>query len=140
MAKVFTQRAGQNGHARATTAAFAHTEMGVSAPAKGYARKISDHVAFGLLVYTGLHIFVTMGAIKNGSGSILPYFALFVLVGAIIPACRAIEKRWEGVSEAAGDGGALAGAFRRDVALIWLGALGLPVALTVLIKGVLSLL
>ena len=48
-------------------------------------RKMSDHVAYALLVYTGLQIFVTMSALKIGSGSILPYFALIVLVAAIIP-------------------------------------------------------
>src|SRR5690606_21380426 len=39
-------------------------------------RKMSDHVAYGLLVYTGLQIWVTMGTFKSASGSILPYFAL----------------------------------------------------------------
>ena len=37
---------------------------------------MSDHVAYALLVYTGLQIFVTMGALKTEHGSILPYFAL----------------------------------------------------------------
>ena len=33
--------------------------------------KMSDNVAYALLVYTGLQIFVTMGQLNNGSGSIL---------------------------------------------------------------------
>src|SRR5690606_39421791 len=57
-------------------------------------KKISDHVAYGLLAYTGLQIFVTMSALKGETGSILPYFSLVLLVAAIIPACRAIERRW----------------------------------------------
>ena len=104
-----------------------------------YSKRISDHVAFALLVYTGLHIFVTMGALKTGHGSILPYFSLIVLVAAIIPACRWFEKRWEDVGEARGDDRLLASAFRRDALVIWAGALGLPVLVTVLAKAILSL-
>ena len=140
MNKAFTQRAGQTGRAALASDKFQPTRFAHSAPAIDYRKRISDHVAYGLLVYTGLHIFVTMGALKTSHGSILPYFSLIVLVAAIIPACRWFEKRWEALDlDGAGDP-AFAGAFRRDVALIWLGALGLPVALTGLIKGALSLL
>ena len=104
-----------------------------------YRKRISDHVAFGLLVYTGLHIVVTMGALKTGNGNILPYFSLIVLVAAIIPACRWFEKRWEGLNDAQAGDPALAGAFRRDVAVVWAGALGLPVLITVLAKAMLAL-
>ena len=101
-------------------------------------KKISDHVAWGLLVYTGLHIFVTMGVLNTGQGSILPYFSLIVLVGGIIPACRWVEKKWEGLSEDEAADPALAGRFRGHVALIWLTALGLPFVLTGLFKVVLA--
>ncbi|OYX47173.1 MAG: hypothetical protein B7Y87_01865 [Sphingomonadales bacterium 32-64-22] len=104
-----------------------------------YRKRISDHVAFALLVYTGLHIFVTMGALKTGNGNILPYFSLIVLVAAIIPACRWFEKRWEGLSDAQAGDPALSGAFRRDVAMIWAGALSLPVILTLFAKAMLAL-
>lgn len=95
---------------------------------------ISDHVAYGLLVYTGLQIFVTMHALKTGHGSILPYFSLVVLVAAIIPACRAIEKRWTDLSEADAAAPERAPAYNRDRALIWAGAIGLPLLLTGLFK------
>lgn len=96
----------------------------------------SDHVAFGLLVYTGLHIFVTMTQLKSGGGSLLPYFALVVLVAAIIPACRWMEKRWEGLSDAEASDPALAPAFKREMALLWLAAIGLPLALTFAFKAI----
>ena len=95
-------------------------------------KRISDHVAYGLLVYTGLHIFVTMGAIKGSTGSTLPYFALIVLVAAIIPACRRFEKRWEEIPAERADDPALRPLYRRDQALLWLLAIGLPFALTAL--------
>ncbi|QZH76670.1 MAG: hypothetical protein JY451_09575 [Erythrobacter sp.] len=99
-------------------------------------KSASDHVAFGLLVYTGLHIFVTMTQLKSGGGSLLPYFALVVLVAAIIPACRWMEKRWEGLSDEQAADPALAPAFKREMALLWLAAIGLPLALTFAFKAI----
>ena len=99
-------------------------------------RKMSDHVAYGLLVYTGLQIFVTMSALKAGQGSILPYFALIVLVVGIIPGCRMFEKRWEGLSDSEAANPELADRFKRDRLLVWLFALGLPFGLTGLFKGI----
>ena len=57
-------------------------------------RKMSDHVAYGLLVYTGLQIFVTMSVLKVGAGSILPYFALICYATpwlALVPKLPAIR-------------------------------------------------
>ena len=109
-----------------------------SAPGKAndWPRAISNHLAYALLVYTGLHIFVTMTAIKAGKGVIMPYLALVVLVAAIIPACRFIEKRWEDFGTKAASDPALAGIYRRDTILIWLGAFGLPLLVTGLCKAV----
>lgn len=102
--------------------------------------KVSDHVAYGLLVYTGLHIFVTMTQLKNGGGSILPYFALVVLVVAIIPACRLIERRWEQLASSGVEDEDLAPLFRKEMGLLWLCAIGLPIGLTFLFKGMMALL
>jgi hypothetical protein len=102
-------------------------------------RKISDHVAYALLVYTAMQIFVTMSAIKGGHGSILPYFALIVLVAAIIPGCRMFEKRWDGLSDVEAANPELRDRFRRDLVLLWLCAIGLPLALTGAYLGVTAL-
>lgn len=99
-------------------------------------RRMSDHVAFALLVYTGLQIFVTMTALKSGHGSILPYFALVMLVGAIIPACRMMEKRWDGLSDGQAANPELADRFQRDAVLLWICAIGLPFVLTLGFKAV----
>lgn len=103
-------------------------------------RKISDHVAFGLLFYTGLHIFLTMTALKSGNGSLLPYFALVVLVAAVIPACRWFEMRWEELTAHDVADPDLAPLFRREVTMLWAAAIGLPVALTFGFKGIAALL
>lgn len=98
-------------------------------------RKMSDNIAYALLVYTALQIFVTMGALKSEGASLLPYLALIVLVGAIIPACRRFERRWNRLSEAQAHDPAMAGYFRRDRLALWVLAIGLPFALTGLFKA-----
>ena len=93
-------------------------------------RRMSDNVAYALLTYTGLQIFVTMGTLKNGSGSILPYFALIVLVAAIIPGCRMFEKRWDSLTDLDAANPELRDRFRRDQIVLWICAIALPLALT----------
>ncbi len=102
-------------------------------------RKMSDHIAYALLVYTVLQIFVTMGALKSERGSLLPYLALIILVAAIIPACRTFERRWNRLTEDQAHDPALAAYFRRDRLWLWLLAIGLPFALTGLFKGLAAL-
>ena len=106
--------------------------------ARDWRRAMSDNVAFALLVYTGLQIFMTVGAMKQGVSSIVPYLALIILVGGIIPACRWFERRWSGLpDERAADPG-LKPAFRRDQTMLWLLAIGLPVVLTAFFKLIFS--
>lgn len=111
-------------------------ERGPGQPALiDWRRRMSDHIAYALLVYTTLQIFVTIGALKAHGGSLLPYFALVILVVAIIPACRRLEARWKLLSDAQAHDPALAPYYRRDRLTLWLLAIGLPFALTALFKG-----
>jgi hypothetical protein len=94
-------------------------------------KRMSDHVAWSLLVYTTIQIVANAILLKGGaSASLLPYFALVLLVLAVIPAWRLLESRWTDLSDAAAADPALAPAFARDRAVIWLAALGLPVVMT----------
>ena len=102
-------------------------------------RKMSDNVAYALLVYTGLQIFVTMGQLNNGSGSILPYFALILLVAAIIPGCRMFERRWDSLSNSEAANPELRDRFRRDQVILWLSAISLPLIITGAFLGIRSL-
>lgn len=106
----------------------------VAAKGRDWRKSMSDNVAYALLVYTGLTIFVTVTAMKTEGMSILPYLALVVLVGGIIPACRWFEKRWRDLPDAAAADEALAAPFRRDQIMLWLLAIGLPLVLTALFK------
>jgi hypothetical protein len=101
-------------------------------------KAMSDHVAYGLLAYTALQIFVTVKALSEGSSGLLPYMALIVLVAGIIPVCRWFEKRWAGLDDAQAADLAYTSAFRRDVMALWALAIGLPFALTLMFKALLS--
>lgn len=109
-------------------------ETGKNRKAIDWKRRMSDHVAYALLVYTGLQIFVTMGALKSEHGSILPYFGLVLLVVAIIPGCRMFEQRWERLAEADSPPQELGPLFIRDIATLWIAAIGLPFVVTGIIK------
>jgi len=114
----------------------AHHEHSAAGTRLDWRRRISDHIAYALLAYTGLQIFVTMSALKSTSGSILPYFALVILVAAIIPGCRMFERRWEVLTDEEAADPALEPIFRRDRTLIWIAAIGLPFVITGLLKGI----
>lgn len=103
-------------------------------------KRMSDTVAYGLLVYTGLQIFVTMQAIEVGhSASMLPMLALVVLVAAVIPLFRRFERRWEHLDDAAAHDPALRSACRRDQLIVWACSIGLPFLLTAVFKAVSAL-
>lgn len=93
-------------------------------------KRMSDNIAYALLVYTALQIFVTMGALRGHSSSMLPYLALVILVVAIIPSCRRFERRWNRLSDEQAADPEFAPDFRRDRMVLWLLAVGLPFALT----------
>lgn len=109
-----------------------------TAQTRDWRKAMSDHVAFGLLAYTTLQIFVTVKALSEGSSTALPYLALIVLVAAIIPVCRWFEKRWAVLSDAEATDPGFAPAFRRDVLALWAMAIGLPFGLTLIFKMLLS--
>lgn len=98
-------------------------------------KRMSDNIAYALLTYTGLQIFMTMGALEAHNTSLLPYFALVLLVGAIIPACRWFERRWNRLDDAHAADPNLAAAFKRDRRRLWLLAIGLPFLITGLFKA-----
>jgi len=105
-------------------------------PARSWPQRISDNLAYGLLVYTALQIFVTMKQLKEVSNSMLPYIALVVLVAAIIPAARTLESHWIKLEDGSAFDPVHARRFQRDRAIIWLVSIGLPFALAALARFV----
>jgi hypothetical protein len=116
------------------------TQPGSGSPAAHYCsnvdwrKRMSNQVAYALLVYTGLQIFLTMGALQGERASMLPYVGLVLLVGAIIPACRNCDRRWQGLSEGAAHDPEMERSYRRDRRVLWALALGVPLTLTGLLK------
>ena len=120
----------------ATTAQVRPSEVRTSdARTTDWRRRMSDHIAYALLVYTSLQIFVTIGALRTGGDSLLPYLALIILVVAIIPACRRFERRWNRLDDSQAYDPMLEPYYKRDRIVLWLLAVGLPFALTGLFKG-----
>ncbi|WP_338467191.1 hypothetical protein RXV95_01125 [Novosphingobium sp. ZN18A2] len=129
-----------NSHAEADRrhARLLHVEPSDAHPLD-WRKRMSDNIAYALLVYTALQIFVTMRAIEGTSGSALPLLALVVLVAAIIPLCRRFENRWDRMPEAALHDPAMRTTYRRDQFALWALAIGLPFILTGLYQGVAAL-
>lgn len=106
--------------------------------ARDWRKGMSDTVAYSLLVYTALHIFVTVGAIQQTGAKLLAMFALVVLVFGVIPLWRRFERRWSTLSDAQAHDPAYADAYRRDQIKVWALAIGLPIGLTTLVKAALA--
>lgn len=104
---------------------------GPQANSNSWARKMSNHIAYALLMYTALQIFVVMAEIKGKSHSTLPYLGLVILIAIVIPGCRRFERRWERFDAQAETVGhqAISALYRRDALGVWLAAIGLPFAI-----------
>lgn len=103
---------------------------------RDWRKSMSNHVAYALLVYTALQIFLTVKAMSEGFPSILPYVALVVLVAAVIPLCRWFEKRWTHLDDVEAADESYASAFRRDTINLWVLAVSLPLVLTGIFKAI----
>ncbi|HEU4820732.1 MAG TPA: hypothetical protein VFS87_06195 [Qipengyuania sp.] len=98
-------------------------------------KAMSDNVAYALIIYTGLQIFLTVDAIKETGLRSLAMLCLIILVVAIIPAAHKLDKRWHDLSESDAHDRSLAGAYRRDQIFLWLLAIGLPFVLTLMFRA-----
>lgn len=103
-------------------------------------KRISNAVAYGLMVYTALQIFLTMRALEEVDNTLLPMLALVALVGAIIPLYRRMERRWDATAaDLADEPAMLAQALGRARLTIWAVSIGLPLLVTVMIEGLVAL-
>lgn len=102
-------------------------------------KRMSDTVAYSLLVYTSLQIFVTLRTLEGSAGSMLPMIALVVLVAGVIPMFRHFERRWEALSDLEASDPALRSDFRRDQLATWSVAIGLPFLLAAVFRLLVSL-
>jgi len=99
-------------------------------------KRMSNHCAFALLVYTMLQIFFVVHSIDASGMSIAPYFGLLILVALIIPFCRRYERRWEALQASGRANHELAPLFRYDQIMLWALAIGLPFFFVALFKAI----
>lgn len=99
---------------------------------KSYSKRMSDHVAFALVVYTLMLIFLVTPTIESSGTSIFPYFVLVLLVGAVIPACIRLERRWQVMDSGSHRGDDLQSAYLADRVKLWAAAIAIPGFLAVL--------
>lgn len=99
-------------------------------------KRMSNHCAFALLVYTMLQIFMVVGTIPGKGMSVAPYLGLLVLVAIIIPFCRKYEKRWEWLQNSGLSDAGLAQRYRIDALILWVLALGLPFLFVMIFKTI----
>lgn len=115
------------------------TPASATGQSRDWRKGMSDTVAYSLLAYTGLHIFVTVGAIQETGAKSLAMIALVVLVFGVIPLWRRFEKRWATLTDEQAHDPAYASAYRRDQILVWALAIGLPVGVTMVLKALVAL-
>ncbi len=101
---------------------------------KGYAQKISDHIAVALVAYTLLLIFVVTPAIEGKGAAIWPYFLLVILVAAVIPPFHKIDKRWQLLEKSELSSSGLETRFTIDRIKLWVMAIGAPFALALICR------
>lgn len=99
---------------------------------KSYSKRMSDHVAFALVVYTLMLIFLVTPTIESTGTSIFPYFILVLLVGAVIPACIRLERRWQVLDTGAHMDGDLQSRYVADRIKLWVAAIAIPGVLAIL--------
>lgn len=105
---------------------------------KSYSKRMSDHVAFALVIYTLMLIFLVTPAMENEGTSIYPYFMLVIFVALVIPPCRGLERRWQAIqANDSGDGG-FDTQFKMDRIKLWIAAIGIPAGIAVLFRGITS--
>jgi hypothetical protein len=98
-----------------------------------YAKRISGHIAYALVVYTLMLIFLVAPLLKGNGMAIWPYFALVALVAAVILPCRNMEKLWQKLDEKGVD---MERHFFWARVRVWVGAIGIPLLLMAGLRGI----
>jgi hypothetical protein len=102
---------------------------GAAASQKSFAKRMSDNIAWALITYTLLLIFLVTPTMETRGMSILPYFMLVVFVAIMVPFCRRIDRRWKVLDGSELSDSGLATRYAIDRTKLWIIAIGAPAAL-----------
>ena len=103
---------------------------------RGFAKRMSDHIAYALVVYTLMLIFVVSPTMESEGTSIFPYFMLVLLVALAIFPCRNLDHRWQRLDESHPDGAGLTGKYWTEKVSLWAAAIGMPLLLALAIGAI----
>jgi hypothetical protein len=101
-----------------------------SGPRKTYAKRMSDNIAFAMVAYTLMLIFMVTPKLESTGTSIFPYFILVILVGCAIPYGHKLERRWDMLSASELGKSGLNTRFTIDRIILWAAAIGVPFLLS----------
>lgn len=102
---------------------------------KSYAKRITDNIAYALIIYTLMLIFLVAGAITTNSMSVAPYLLLMLFIALVIPMARKLEKKWEMLDGSELSHSSLRKRFAIDRTKLWFGTFSLPLILMVICKA-----
>lgn len=84
-------------------------------PRKGFAKRISTHLAAALVVFCLAQI----GIVAKMGGSLILHLGIIIAIGGYAVAARGLEHRWQMLERGALSEGSLATRYRIDVLQIW---------------------
>lgn len=93
---------------------------------KGWYQRMSNNLAAALVTFAGLQIFVISAIVATGATTLLYHIGIAILIVAVIPAARNLERRWEALSQSDLPANGLAVRFRMDQFKLWAATLLLP--------------
>jgi hypothetical protein len=97
---------------------------------KSFAKRMSDNIAFAMVAYTLMLIFMVTPKLESTGTSIFPYFILVFLVGCAIPYGHKLERRWDMLSASELGTSGLNTRFAIDRIILWIAAIGVPFLLS----------
>lgn len=101
---------------------------GAGRTATNWHRRMSNNLAAALVAFAGIQIAVISTVVATGATTLLYHIGIAVLIAAVIPAARNMERRWEGLSRSELSHHGLTTRFRRDQVKLWTATLLLPMA------------
>jgi hypothetical protein len=87
-----------------------------------FAKRMSSHLAFALVVFALLQIFV----VAMTGGSLLLHLGIIIAIAGFALAARELEHRWQALEQSGLPSTALAGRFRIDLLQLWAASLFSP--------------
>jgi hypothetical protein len=115
---------------------MAHSISGEASGRKSFAKRINDHIAYALVIYTLMLIFVVSPKLEGKGLTIFPYFLLVALVAMAIPPCRNLDRKWQLIDKGASDDSRNSGRCNFDRIILWVGAIGFPLVLAFALSAI----